>query len=76
MIRKLQAWWNSLPHLWQAGILCFAGAAWGVLKHNLFDAQQACLTGVCLKSYAVAAAHAGILAVVALYIPSSLGKKQ
>lgn len=75
MIAKIQAYWNSLPHALQAMILLFAGAAWGVLKHNLFDAPQACYTAVCLRSYAVAALHAGILAVVALYIPSSLGKK-
>ena len=73
MLTKIQAYWNSLPHQLQATIMLFAGAALGVLQHSL-SSPDACLTGPCLKGYAIAAIQAGLAAVAALYIPSSLGK--
>ena len=73
MLEKLRNYWNSMPHLLQATIMLFGGAAIGVLKHQLFS-PDACLTNVCLKGYAIDAAHAGLAAVVALYIPANLPK--
>jgi hypothetical protein len=72
-LNKIQAYWNSLPHEVQAAIMLFAGAAVAILKHNFADAHG-CLTSICLKGYLWAALHGGLAAVVALYIPSSLGK--
>ena len=73
MLAKIRAYWNSLPHQVQAGIMLFGGAAFGLLQHKL-STPDACLTGTCLKGYVIAAGHAGIAAVIALYIPANVGK--
>lgn len=73
MLTKLRNYWNSLPHQVQATIMLFGGAALGVLQHKL-SSPDACLTGTCLKGYAIAAGHAGVAAVIALYIPANFGK--
>jgi hypothetical protein len=73
-LQNIQSAWNSLPHALQAAIMLFGGAALGVLQHSL-SSPDACLASACLKGYLIAAGHAGVAAVIALYIPSSLGKK-
>ncbi|HXM59365.1 MAG TPA: hypothetical protein VN950_00820 [Terriglobales bacterium] len=73
MLQKIRDGWNSLPHPVQAVIMLFGGAALGVLKHKLSPAD-ACLTGECFKGYFIDAAHAGVAAVIALYIPANLPK--
>jgi hypothetical protein len=73
MLQKVQAFWNSLPHPLQAVIMLFLGAATGVIRHIL-ETPNACMTVICWHGYVVSAAHAGILAVIALYIPANLGK--
>jgi hypothetical protein len=73
MLTKIQTWWNSLPHPLQAGIMLFGGAATGVIRHVL-ENPNACMTAACWQGYVVSAAHAGVLAVIALYIPANLGK--
>jgi hypothetical protein len=69
----IAAEWNSLPHPVQAVVMLFVGAGTGVLRRSL-EQQPACFSGTCLKGDIISAIHAGALAVVALYIPSSLGK--
>jgi H+/Cl- antiporter ClcA len=71
---KIKLWWNSLPHEQQAALMLFGGAAAAVVKQN-FAQTHGCLSVDCLKAYLWAALHGGIAAVVALYIPNSLGKK-
>lgn len=71
MIQKLKQWWNSLPHPVQAGIMLFVGAATGVIRHAI-ETPNACMTLDCWKEYLFSAAHAGLLAVIALYIPANL----
>lgn len=73
MLVKVKALWNSLPHPAQAAIMLFGGAAVAVLKHKFAD-SNGCLTESCLKGYVIAAAHGGIMAVIALYIPANFGK--
>lgn len=73
MITKLSMWWASLPHAVRTGIVLFLGAAGGVLKHALTQ-PNACMTGPCLQGYVIAAMHAGATALIALYIPSPLGR--
>ncbi|HEX3941373.1 MAG TPA: hypothetical protein VHX11_07825 [Acidobacteriaceae bacterium] len=73
MFLKLSQWWQRLPHPVRTLIVLFAGAASGVLKHALTQ-PNACMTGPCLKAYAISAVHAGVLAVLALYIPSPAGR--
>jgi hypothetical protein len=74
MLIKLSQYWASLPHAVRTAIVLFGGAAGGVLKHSLSQ-PNACFTGPCLHGYIVSAASAGMTAVVALYIPSPLGRK-
>ena len=73
MLTKIRNYWNSLPHPVQAAIMLFAGAATGVIHHVLQN-PDACMTATCWKGYVFSAAHAGVLAVVALYIPANFGK--
>ena len=73
MFKKIRDSWNSLPHQAQATVMLFAGAAFGVMQHA-FSSPEACYTGPCLKGYIIAAAHAGVAAVIALYIPANIGK--
>ena len=73
MLKKVQLWWTSLPHQYQAAIMLAGGAAAAAIKHGFVDAHG-CLTGPCLRGYLWAGIHGGVAAVVALYIPSSLGK--
>lgn len=72
---KLWAWWNSLPHPIQAAIMLFFGAATGVVKHTLSN-PQACMTASCWKGYLASALHAGLLAVLALYVPANVGAQK
>lgn len=74
MIQKIRTWWNSLPHPLQAGIMLFAGAATGVIRHSI-EAPDACMTAACIKGYLFSAVHAGVLAVIALYIPANFAPK-
>ena len=73
MFSKLSKYWAGLPHAVRTVIVLFLGAAGGVLKHSLSQ-PNACVTGACLQGYLVSAASAGLTAVVALYIPSPLGR--
>jgi hypothetical protein len=73
VIQKIVGYWKSLPHPVQAAIMLFAGAASGVIKHAIAQ-PNACFTSVCWHGYLASALHAGILAVVALYIPANLPK--
>lgn len=70
---KIAAFWNSLPHLVQAGIVAFVSAGGGVLAKSI-EAPQACMSTSCWGTYIQAGLHAGIAGVIALYVPSSLGK--
>lgn len=74
MLTKIRNAWNSLPHVAQAGIMLFVGASTGVIRHVL-ENPNACMTASCWKGYAASAVHAGVVAVVALYIPSNFGKQ-
>jgi hypothetical protein len=73
MLTKVRAWWNSLPHPVQVVIMLAGGAFVAAVKHAFADAHG-CLTEVCLKGYFWAGLHGGITAVIALEIPSNLGK--
>lgn len=75
MFSKIQTWWNSLPHAVQAAILLFAGAATGVIR-KVIETPDACMSLVCWKAYVASAVHAGVVAVIALYIPANVAKIQ
>lgn len=76
MWQTIKDGWNKLPHLVQAAIVGFGGAAIGVLEpviQNWASGQVVCSVaiGVCIKGYLVSAVKAGILAVMGLYVKSS-----
>jgi hypothetical protein len=71
IVSKIRSWWTSLPHPVQAGIMLFGGAATGVV-HKVLENPNACMSLACWKQYLASAAHAGVLAVIALYIPANL----
>jgi hypothetical protein len=80
MWAKLKAGWASLPHVAQAAIVLFLGTAAGVVEPVIEDwakGQVVCTVavGACITGYVLSAVKAGILAVIGLYIPSSLGRK-
>ena len=74
--QKLAAWWNGVPHLWQAVMVAFGGGALGVLEpvvQNWASGVAVCsvAVGVCINGYLVSAVKAGVMAVIGLYIKSS-----
>jgi hypothetical protein len=78
MWTKLTAWWAGLPHQVQAVIVLFGGGALGVLEpvvQNWASGQAVCTAtvGLCVRGYLLAAAKAGVAAVIGLYIKSSYG---
>jgi len=77
MESKLAAFWNGLPHQAQAVFVALGGGIIGVLEpviEHWASGQVVCTvaTGLCIKGYAVSALKAGILAVMGLYVKSSL----
>jgi hypothetical protein len=77
MWTKFSAWWNSLPHAVQAVIVAGGGAALGVLEpvvEQWASGTAVCTVavGTCVKGYIISAAKAAVLAVMGLYIKSSL----
>lgn len=77
MKKWLAAWWNSLSHPAQAGIMAFAGAAFGVLWNaidNWAHGQTICTVAAkaCALGYLSAAIKSGVVAVAGLYTKSSL----
>jgi len=73
---SIRSWWTSLPHPVQAVIMLFGGAFTGVIRHVLQN-PNACMSVDCWKGYLFSAVHAGVLAVIALYVPANvLGAQQ
>jgi hypothetical protein len=80
MWTKLTAWWAGLPHQLQATLTLFGTGALGVLVpvvQQWASGQAVCTVaaGPCVEHYLLSAAKAGVLGVIMLYVPSSLGKK-
>lgn len=67
---KIKAFWNSLPHVAQAGLVLFAGAALSVI-FNAVGQEHSCLSFSCWRQYLGDGFRAGVGAVVALYLPNS-----
>ena len=77
---KMAAWWNGLNHGVQAAIVAFGGGIVGVVEpvlQNWASGQAVCSVAVsaCLKGYAISAVKAGVMAVLGLYVKSSLYHK-
>lgn len=71
---KIKAFWSKLPHIVQAGIVLFAGAAASVV-FNAIGQDKSCLSFECWKHYLADGFRAGVGAVVALYLPNSRSKQ-
>lgn len=79
MWQKLVAQWDGLPHGMQAVIVGFGGGALGVLEPVIEQwaggaAVCSVALGLCVKTYLLSAVKAGCVAVMGLYIKSSLHK--
>jgi hypothetical protein len=74
VIPKLKAAWNSLPPFWKGAIVFSVTAATGVLRHAIQNPNP-CFTLVCLKGYAIAAAHTGGVALIAYVMDSPFAKQ-
>jgi len=81
MWSKLVAFWNGLPHLIQAAIAAFAGAAFSVLWTALkawANGQAVCTVAFwpCVGGYLSQAVKGGIIAIGGLYTKSSFYNKR
>lgn len=65
-MNKLKAFWASLPHPVQAGLILFATTAGTTLAHAI--EESFCFSTQCLKHYAASAIVAGVVAVRAFYM--------
>lgn len=63
--------WNSLPHLLQAVIVLFAATVLSSIAKAI-EAPNACWSYTCWRGYLAGGLHAGVVAVAALYLRSSL----
>ena len=77
MTEKIAAWWNQLPHGVQAAIVAFGGGVLGFVEPILQDwasGTAVCQAPfwACVRGFAVSGLKAGIMAVMGLYIKSSL----
>ena len=77
ILQSIKTFWYSLPKPVQTALMLFLGAATGVIRHALSN-PNACMTASCWKGYLASAVHAGVLAVMALYVrpgPGPLGAR-
>jgi len=73
MWTKIVAWWNGLNHVVQAVLILFAGTVVDSVYKQL-TVPNACMTWACWGQDISGGLHAGISAVIALYIQSSRGQ--
>jgi len=79
MWNKITIWWSKLPHPVQAAITAFGSGVVGVAKPLLeqwSSGQAFCTTHACLMNDLNSAIHAGVIGVVALYIPVNTKPKE
>ena len=74
MWTALANFWSSLPHPVQAAVVLFGGDLGGAIYAGI-SSPNACWTAACLGAYALTGLKTGIVAVLGLYIPSSLYQK-